>query len=185
MKNFNLGIHSITVLGLGLGLMAFTGCGENDHSEHADTSTPSSTEEVHDEHPTEGPHEGGLVELGEEEYHIEIVHDDDAGTVTAYVLDSTAKLAVPIEASEIIVNLSHDGQAEQFVLAASPQSDDPVGKSSRYVSSDGELAEDLDNEAITAQLVVTINGKQYRAAIQHDGEHEGHDEHEGEAEGHE
>jgi hypothetical protein len=73
------------------------------------------------------------------------------------------------------VNLSHDGKAEQFALAASPQSTDPTGKSSRFASADAELVEDLDNEAVKAQLVVDIGGKQYRGAIQHD--HEGHDEH--------
>ena len=116
-----------------------------------------------------------MVELGNEEYHIEIVHDDDTGAVTAYILDSSVKAAVPIEAPEIKVNLSHDGQAEQFALAASPQLSDPSGKSSRFVSTDAELAEDLDNDAVEAQLVLTINGKQFRGTIQHD--HEGHGEH--------
>ena len=126
-------------------------------------------------HPTEGPHQGELVELGNEEYHAELVHDDAAGIVTAYVLDSSAKLAVPISATEILVNLSHDGHAEQFALAASPQSSDPSGKSSRFVSTNAELAEDLDNDAVTAQLVVKIRGKQYRGAIGHGHDHgEGH-----------
>jgi hypothetical protein len=35
------------------------------------------------------------VELGNEEYHVEVTHD--AASVTLYVLDSSAKKAVPID----------------------------------------------------------------------------------------
>jgi len=180
MKIALIKLHKHVTTVLSLGLLLLTGCGQGEKSGGPVTSSPPATVDVHN-HPSEGPHHGGLVELGNEEYHIEIVHDDDAGTVTAYVLDSSAKVAVPINASEIMVNLSHDGQAEQFALAASPQSGDPPGKSSKFVSNDTELAEDLDNDAVSAQLVVTINGKPYRGAIQHDhdshAEHGGHDDH--------
>jgi hypothetical protein len=88
---------------------------------------------------------------------------------------------VPIYETKVLVNLTHDGSAEQFELAANPQSTDPSGKSSRFVSTDAELAEDLDIEGIEAKLVTTIGGKQYRGNIEHDHDHEGH--HEG-ADGH-
>ena len=153
--------------------VALIGCGQS-LSDGVDGGHDHSPVSLHI-HPTEGPHQGELVELGNAEYHAELVHDDAAGIVTAYVLDSSAKLAVPISATEILVNLSHDGHAEQFALAASPQSSDPPGKSSRFASTDVELAEDLDNDAVTAQLVVKIRGKQYRGAIGHGHDHgEGH-----------
>ena len=77
--------------------------------------------------------------------------------------------------TEITINLSHDGQAEQFSLAASPDANDPPGQSSRFVSSSAELAEELDHDHGEAQLVATINGKQFRGAVAHDHDHEGHD----------
>lgn len=138
-------------------------------------TAPPATTDVHD-HPSEGPHHGGLIELGNEEYHAELVHDDAAGTVTIYILDSSAKTAVPIEASELLINLSHDGEAEQFKLAATPDVRDPLGQSSRFTSTNAELAEDLDHEGAEAQIVVTIMGKQFRGKISHD--HDG-DDHEG------
>ncbi len=49
---------------------------------------PPATVDVHS-HPTEGPHHGTLIELGKEEYHAELVHDDKM--VTIYILDSAAK----------------------------------------------------------------------------------------------
>jgi hypothetical protein len=125
----------------------------------------------------EGPHGGGLIELGNEEYHAELVHDDAAGTVTIYVLDSTATTSVPIDAAEITINLKHEGRGEQFKVAASADASDPTGKSSRFVSTDAELAEDLDHEGADAQLVMMINGKQYRGAVEHDHDQEGEHEH--------
>ncbi len=128
------------------------------------------------EHPSHGPHEGDLVELGKEEFHAEVVHDHDAASVTIYILDSAAKKAVPIEAKQVVVNLKHEGKGEQFTLAASPDAGEAEGASSRFVSTDKEFAEELDHNHGDATLVVTIKGKQYRGKITHD--HEGHD-HEG------
>jgi len=124
-------------------------------------------------HPTEGPHHGDLVELGNEEYHAEILHDADAGTITIYVLDGAATEQVPIDATEVMINATHDGKPEQFKLAASPDTNDPQGKSSRFVSNDEELAHHLDEEDAEPRLVLTINGKSYRGVITHD--HEGHE----------
>ena len=126
----------------------------------------------HDAHPTEGPHHGHLIELGGEEYHAELVHDEDAGTVTIYILDGAAKKTVPIEATDIVINLRHDGKGEQFKLSASPDQDDPKGKSSRFVSNDQELSEDLHAEDAEVQLVLKIAGKSYRGAVEHDHEHD-------------
>lgn len=134
-------------------------------------TAPPATVDSHD-HPSEGPHHGGLIELGNEEYHAELVHDDATGTVTVYLLDSSAKTAVATDATELLVNLSHGGNAEQFKLVANPEAGDPVGKSSRFISNDAELAEDLDHEEAEAQLVVTIGGKQFRGKIAHDHDHD-------------
>lgn len=155
--------------------LGITGCGKDPSG--VETSPPPATVESHG-HPTEGPHHGNLIELGNEEYHAELVHDEQAGTITVYILDSSAMRAVPIDATELTVNLSHDGHAEQFSLAANPESNDPLGKASRFTSSDAELSEELDHEGAEAQLVASINGKQFRGALSHDHDHEGHD-HEG------
>lgn len=159
---------SITTLVVGL---TMAGCTSADKEQPADAGH---FEAGHDEHATEGPHGGSLIELGNEEYHAELVHDDAAGTVTIYVLDSAAKASVPIDATDVTINLKRDGQGEQFKLAASADQSDPSGKSSRFVSSDAELATGLDQEGAAPQLVITINGKQYRGAIEHEHEGEGH-----------
>lgn len=166
------------LLTLTLIILGMTGCGKNTTdkrtSQHeAVTAGPPKTVETAHAHPSEGLHGGSLIELGNEEYHAELVHDEKVGSVTVYLLDSAAKNMIPIEAAELTVNLSHDGNAEQFTLAAKPDTGDPTGKSSRFVSTDAELAGELDHEGVKAQLVASINGKQFRGDIQHD--HEGHD----------
>ena len=155
--------------------ITLTGCGSSTEapssSLHADDNDEPQSHGDEHAHTEEGPHHGALIELGNGEYHAELVQDDAASIVTAYVLDSSAKLAVPISATEILVNLSRDGHAEQFALAANPQSGDPSGKSSRFASTDAEHAENLGDAAVTAQLVVKIGGKQYRGAIGHGHDH--------------
>ncbi len=122
----------------------------------------------HQDHSEEDHHHDSLIELGDDEYHAEVVHDGTAGSLTICMLDSSGKLAAPIVATELLINLSQDGQAEQFTLLASPQTSDPAGQSSRFASSDPKLSEALDQEGTDAQLVVTIGDKQYRGAMHHD-----------------
>ena len=57
-----------------------------------------------EKHAHTGPHKGTLVELGDEEFHAEIVHDDEMGMVTVYLLGSDAKTAVATDAKDIAVN---------------------------------------------------------------------------------
>lgn len=161
---------------IALGTISLSGCGAGSDpmplaaAEHGD----------HDHghaHASQGPHGGSIIELGTEDFHAELVHDDEAGNVTIYFLDATAKAAAPIDAPEVNVNVRHDGEAQQFRLAALSAEEDPQGKSSRFVSTHKDLAGELDHDHAHGQLVVTINGKQYRGNIQHDHDHHGHDVH--------
>jgi hypothetical protein len=157
---------------LSVALLTFAGCGGAPTPTPAPTPT-AETEHAH-EHPDHGPHGGDLVELGSEEYHAEIVHEADE-KISVYILDGSAKTAVPIEATEITLNVVHDGSPEQHALAAAPTDTDPAGKSSRFVSADGHAGEDLHIEGVQAKLAVTINGTAYQGTVSHHHDHEGHD----------
>lgn len=177
MKSLNSLPFALT---LGLALAGLSGCSDSAAppknaagSKGGPTSASSGGADQHEHaHPDSGPHGGHLIELGNEEYHAELVHDEDAGTVTIFLLDGSAENPVAIEASEVVVNLKHGGKGEQFKLAAQPQDRDPKGKSSRFVSNDKELGEDLDAEGADARLVVEIKGKSYTGEVSHE-----HDEH--------
>jgi len=179
-RSFRL-LKRLTLPILGVSLVCVTGCSESGTTGPGNTITelpPDTGSHEEHAHPSEGPHHGDLVELGNEEYHAEVVHGE-AGSVTVYILDSAAKVAVPIEAAELTINISHDGNAEQFKLAAESAATDPEGKSSRFSIKDEELAKDLDDHDATAKLVVMIDGKSFSGQIQHkhEGEHKHDDEH--------
>ncbi len=154
----------------------FAGCFNNESPNLESVAAPTKmdTHASHD-HPTEGPHQGDLIELGNEEYHAEIIHDEDTGTVTIYILNGSATEQVPIDTPEVAINAKREGNPEQFKLAASPDTGDPQDQSSRFVSTDKKLAQALDEEGGDPRLVLTINGKSYRGTISHNHAHGGHD----------
>lgn len=176
--------RSLRFLGVpivGLALVCATGCSESGTTVPANTISELPPETGgHDEHahPSEGPHHGDLVELGNEEYHAEVVHGE-SGSVTVYILDSAAKAIVPIDSAELMINVSLDGNANQFKLTAEREATDPEGKSSRFSVKDEELAKDLDDHDASAKLVVMIDGKSFSGTIEHkhEEEHKHDDEH--------
>ncbi len=181
MTKISICLQSLKCLSLpiaGLTVLWISGCNES-APEATTTITDAPPATVpHEEHahPSEGPHHGDLVELGNEEYHAEVVHGE-AGSVTVYILDRAAKAAVPIDATELTINITHDGNAEQFKLPADRDASDPEGKSSRFSLKDDELASDLDSADAVAKLAVTIDGKSYSGKIEH--AHQGEHKHEG------
>jgi hypothetical protein len=166
-------IHSILYLALIIASGLFvTGCSsQNNESATAPSGGAEATHDEH-EHPTSGPHGGDLIELGNEQYHAEILHENQ---VVVYLLDGAAKTATAIEAGEVTINVAHSGEAEQFRLAADRDAQDPEGKSSRFSSTDAELLSDLRSGDAEFELAVTIDGKQYRGSLEHNHQENGHD----------
>ena len=116
------------------GVLMFVGCGKlpdekTNKAANADSHSDADHPDEH-AHPTEGPHHGMLVELGKEEYHAEVLFPEhnETSAVTVYILDSSAKKTVPIDAESITLNMSHDGKPEQFQLPAKPEAGDPEGE---------------------------------------------------------
>lgn len=146
-------------------LALFVGCGP------APVAKPAAVEHAHD-HPDHGPHEGELIELGDEEFHAELVHDEKTNDITIYILDSKAKSAVAIEATEVVINLKQAGQPAQHKLTAEPDAGDAAGKSSKFVTkANADLGGALEQEASEPRLQVTIQGKSYTGKIVHAHDH--------------
>jgi len=112
-------------------------------------------------HPTVGPHGGSLIELGKEDYHAELVHDEATATVTIHVLDGAAAKPVPIPAKRLALNLRAAGKPRQFFLAAAPQAGDPEGTSSAFTATDEQLCAALHAAGASGRLNVEIAGRQY------------------------
>lgn len=120
---------------------------------------------AHDGHAETGPHKGILIELGDEEYHAELVSDEKTHLTTIYLLDGAVKQSVSIEAKDISITLKHDGKTETFKLKSAPQKTDPVGQSSVFQTKDSELAHDLHSRSSELRLLLKIKGKPYSAPI--------------------
>lgn len=124
-------------------------------------------------HPEKGPHGGPLLELGDEEYHIEVMLDEKTNVLTLYVLDAAAKAMVPTDAKEAVINLKHAGKPEQFKLPAVRLKTDPMGMASAFQLKDEELVHDLHHKGNDARLAVKIKGKSYTTKfdLKHDHDH--------------
>jgi hypothetical protein len=118
----------------------------------------------------EGPHGGHLVELGEEEYHAEVVLDPKTSKITLYVLDSSAKKAAPIDAKEIQLELTIGGQPKSFSAKAVADKGDPPNKSSRFEVADSpEIKANIkDEEDLKGSVTATIGAKAYSGKIVHE-----------------
>jgi hypothetical protein len=166
-------------------LVGLPGCGQR-ASESAGAGgehAAAHDDHAHD-HGHEGPHGGHIVELGTEEHHAELTHDDEAHRIGIYLLGSDAKTAAPIDAESVTINVSVDGQPSQYVLSAVAQPGEPAGKASYFELVSEPLCAVVCGESegakSHARLSLTISGKPYVGLIkteahEHDHNHaEGH-----------
>lgn len=166
--------NHVTLLFAVCATLAFAGC---DHSKSPPNVISEETEhhagdghahgEAGHSHSTQGPHQGHLIELGLEEFHAELTHDDASQTTTIYLLDHAAKEPVAIPDAQIMLNLVIDGQPMQAALAATPQEGDPAGQSSRFSVMDEQILDALKGEKTTGEINVSIGGKEYSGKVEH------------------
>jgi hypothetical protein len=173
---------------------ALPGCERG--GEFAEYKPAEVTEEDHEhghdhdhEHHDFGPHDGHIIELGEHEYHAELVFDKSAHSLTVYLFGHELDEPLAIDQPSVSVALEVDGQEQAFTLTPAPQDGEAEGKSSRFeLKDDATLAEHFDDvEDLKGHVEVTIQGRSYTGEISHDHEHHDHDhehEHDDHAEDH-
>jgi hypothetical protein len=107
-----------------LAFAVLAGCGKRDpHAGHD-----------HGGHVHKAPHGGHLVELGDHAANLELVRDDAAGKLTAYVLDGHAENFVRIAAPSISLTAYAAGARQTVTLAAVANSatGETVGNTSQF-----------------------------------------------------
>ncbi|MCL4204512.1 MAG: hypothetical protein KJ000_18660 [Pirellulaceae bacterium] len=144
-------------------------------SEHDEGDGHDHSGEAARAHPTKGPHGGQLIELGNEEYHAELIHDETTHKVSVHLLDAAGKQAVAVAVPEITIQLLQGGQFTPYTLKAVPAG---APSASQFELVDQKLCEALCGNELIGRLQVTIEGKAYAGVIQHDlgddGSHAGH-----------
>jgi hypothetical protein len=162
----------LTALAL-LAVTGFAGCGASPSEPSAAKSEHSHNDGHAHNHPAVGPHGGQLIELGQEDYHGELVHVEGEQRITIYILDSQAKQVVKVSQPELLLNIVTAGNPRQFKLAAATQ----PGKTGENVScfqvEDQELCHALHMADARGRLAVRVDGKQYVGDVVHH-DHDAH-----------
>ena len=161
--------------GLVVGL-TFGGFGCNGKSDYKTVADVKQAPPLPDHgHGDKGPHGGGIVELGDEEYHAEIVVDHDTKSLAVFVLGKDAKTAEQVAAGEI--SITPEGK-ESLALKAAPQKGDGDGKASKFQIVDEALVHELlDAGFLHGELRITIGEKPYLGHIDYHLDASSHDDH--------
>jgi hypothetical protein len=131
MKTFKLW-HLLALLGLAV---AVASCKQR--SQPAETQTAKAAASIEHAHEHKAPHNGTLVEFGEEFAHLELVLDHATGRLTAYALDGEAENAVRLKQKEIVMVI--DGTSVKFTAVENPLTGEKAGDSSEFQSPLGAM----------------------------------------------
>jgi hypothetical protein len=132
-------------------LALLAGCGDKPAPKPA---APAAA--AHEEH--KAPHGGEILELGEEEAHLEMIHDAKTGSLTVYVYGKSLEAPAAV-ASPTILLASKDGPAELKLTAVEPKAD---GTATQWKVTDPRLAAD----PLDGRIRVTVDGKQHQSPLE-------------------
>lgn len=123
-------------------------------------------------HASEGPHGGHILEIGDEQFHLEWTHSE-SGKLSFYLLDAEMKEDVTTNADTITINVAVSGKAAETHEVAGIKLED--GGYSQFEKTDPVLATQLQNvgPGVLATATVDINGEEFEVVFEeHD--HSGH-----------
>lgn len=138
---------------------------EDDHGHH------------HHDHGTNTPHGGHLLKLEPADYVAEWTHDDKAGKITIYILDSEGKKDAPIAVDLVKIKGEIKGATPipfEYPLVAVDSSDEDPPKAFKFTNStpNPKLITNVKlGDAVGATLEFEVGGKSYKGAITHDHDH--------------
>jgi hypothetical protein len=146
LKPMSRNLIAITII---LAALA-AGCGPHEHgSGHGHEHTP--------------PHGGTPVILGNEDYHLEFVHDPAAGQMHAYILDGHMDrfIRIPAESFEVQAQLPDREESLVFRPVANTATGETVGDTAQFTAEAEWLKGGAEFDAVLK--TITIRGKEYSA----------------------
>ncbi|QDT43270.1 hypothetical protein Pan241w_33700 [Gimesia alba] len=165
------------------GLALFVGCSSKDDTRTFDDKDSQASEEAehaHDHAHEHGPNGGHLLEVGEEQYHMEVVFDNGKRTLTAFILGPDAKTPFPIEGESIDFDLEVGDDEHEIPLAAKPLEGEKEGKSSRFVAEGKAIPDSIKAESdLNGHFHLDVGEDHFHVDLEHGdhdhGDHKGHD----------
>jgi hypothetical protein len=104
----------------------------------AGCSKPAATETAKKNHGHVAPHGGVLVEIGEHQFNVEFVHDEESGKLSAYTLDAHAEnfLRTAMASFDVFISAGGETRTISFKPVANAASGETVGDTSQYDATD-------------------------------------------------
>jgi hypothetical protein len=138
-----------------------TGGGSGDFKPAKQLPPVAHAEPAHDHDHSAGPHQGALVEIGNEEYHAELVINDAAHSLKLYLLGPDAKTAATTAATEVLITTEAGAALTLRPIAGSAE-----GQNSEFELGDEKTVHELAEAGfIHGTLVVKIGDKPYSADV--------------------
>ena len=108
----------------------------------------------HHHHHHEPPHGGVPIVLGDEEYHLEFLIDNEKGIMMMYVMDAHMENFVRIASPEIVMKVTvGDKSADlKFIPQASNTTGESVGDTSLFIAEDEIIKELKEFEALIPEI---------------------------------
>ena len=147
-----------------------TGCpAGNDDAVDPAPATNTQGHNDHDhghDHSAAGPHDGALIGLGGEAYHLEWLHDE-SGKLTFFLLDDHAKSDVTTTAANITITTT---LKEETVTVKIPSVDPTAAEHNQFQITDAVLLQRLEmvGHGVTARTTVLIKDTPYTGEFEHD-----------------
>src|SRR5258708_31278652 len=113
-------------------------------------------------HEHKPPHQGTLVEFGEEFAHLELVLDEATGQLTGYVLDGEAEKPVRIEQKEIVLKVK--GKPPEAAVALKAAGNTLTGEKPGDTSQFNGQSDTLKGLKVfdAAVVEITVKGKEFK-----------------------
>jgi hypothetical protein len=154
-------MKQLPVLLFVLALATLMGCRDSAQNTDPDHHGDAVSKEGH-RHEHKAPHGGTVVILGPEEYHLEIVRDAGAGTLTAYVLDGEMEkfLRLPIGFFTVKTRVDGDERPLRFEATGSNATGEKPGDTSMFIAQADWLKTNSTFQAVLENL--EVRGRAYR-----------------------
>lgn len=119
------------------------------------------------DHSAAGPHDGALIGLGGEAFHLEWLHDE-SGKLTFFLLDDHAKLDATTSAANITITTTLKNAPS--ITQSIPSVDSTADEHHQFQINDAVLLQRLEmvGHGVTARATVLIKDTPYTGEFEHD-----------------